>query len=70
VPEGIGNRDGPLAQFIGATYAVDCTLRGCLQATNIGEVVLVGTHGAELVIASGVSYLFAGKNFVFMKSIY
>jgi len=32
--------------------------------------VLVGTHGAELVIASGVSYLFAGKNFVFMKSIY
>jgi hypothetical protein len=49
VPEGIGNRDGPLAQFIGATYAVDCNLGGCLQATNIGEVVLIGTHGAELV---------------------
>jgi hypothetical protein len=64
VPEGIGNRDGPLAQFIGATYAVDCNLGGCLQATNIGEVVLIGTHGGELVIASGVSYLFAGKNFV------
>src|SRR3984893_10612197 len=38
-------------------------LRGSLAATNIGEVVLIGTHG-ELVIASGVSYLLAGKNFV------
>jgi hypothetical protein len=39
-------------------------LRGSLAATNIGEVVLIGTHGGELVIASGVSYLLAGKNFV------
>jgi len=26
VPEGIGNRDGSLLPFIGATYAVDCEL--------------------------------------------
>jgi hypothetical protein len=45
-------------------------LRGRLQATNIDEVVLIGTHGTKLVIASRVSYLLAGKNFVFMKSIY
>jgi hypothetical protein len=39
-------------------------LRGSFAATNIGEVVFIGTHGAGLVIASGVSYLLAGKNFV------
>ena len=61
MPEGIGNRDGPLAQFIGATYAVDCNLGAGFAATNIGEVVLIGTHGGELVIASGVSYLLAGN---------
>ena len=64
MPEGIGNRDGPLAQFIGATYAVDCNLAAGFAATNISEVVLIGTHGGELVIASGVPYLLAGKNFV------
>jgi hypothetical protein len=37
---------------------------GRLQATNIGEIVLIGTHGAQLVIASGVSYLFACKDFL------
>ena len=64
MPEGIGNRDGPLPQFISATYAVDCNLAAGFAATNISEVVLIGTHGGELVIASGVPYLLAGKNFV------
>jgi hypothetical protein len=38
--------------------------RGSFAATNTGEIVLIGTHGGELVIASGVSYLLAGKNFL------
>jgi hypothetical protein len=28
-------------------------LRGSFAATDTGEVVLIGTHGGELVIASG-----------------
>jgi hypothetical protein len=37
---------------------------GRFQATNIGEVVLIGTHGAQLIVASGAIRRQGFPNFV------